>query len=240
MTEDDDLFAGEYVVGCLSRAERDTATARRNTDPSFDAAILAWERVLGPASEAVPPSEVSPGVWPAILAEIRGRRDGRQDRTAVILRLETSLRRWKTTARAAMAIAAVLALWVAGSALLDLRRTDATLVAVLEPADHPPSFVVLADLRARALSINSVAAQAPAGKSFELWIVDPSLDAPKSLGVLGADGAAHATVAALDRDLLGRATYAVTVEPAGGSPSGRPSGTPLYTGHLLRTGFRSP
>ena len=44
-----------------------------------------------------------------------------------------------------------------------------------------------------------VASQAPAGKSYELWIIAPK-QAPKSLGVMR------------------NAVFGVTVEPKGGSP----------------------
>jgi anti-sigma-K factor RskA len=38
-----------------------------------------------------------------------------------------------------------------------------------------------------------------------------------------------------DTDLVNNATYAVTVEQAGGSPDGSPHSAPVYTGKLIET-----
>jgi anti-sigma-K factor RskA len=36
--------------------------------------------------------------------------------------------------------------------------------------------------------------------------------------------------------IVQNATYAVTVEPQGGSPDGKPSGAPVFVGKLIPTG----
>jgi hypothetical protein len=53
MTEEDDIdgLAGEYVLGSLDAAERRLVVARRRTDASLDAAIVTWERRLGPLND---------------------------------------------------------------------------------------------------------------------------------------------------------------------------------------------
>ncbi len=38
-----------------------------------------------------------------------------------------------------------------------------------------------------------------------------------------------------DADLVNKATYAVSLEPEGGSPSGAPTGPVVYTGKLIET-----
>jgi anti-sigma-K factor RskA len=38
-----------------------------------------------------------------------------------------------------------------------------------------------------------------------------------------------------DAGTINAATYAVTVEQAGGSPSGKPTSAPIYTGKLIET-----
>jgi anti-sigma-K factor RskA len=65
-----------------------------------------------------------------------------------------------------------------------------------------------------------------AGRSLELWAV-PTSGAPRSLGVLpGGSG----TVALRGKVLAGADTLAVTIEPAGGSPTGKPTGPIVYAG----------
>ena len=42
-------------------------------------------------------------------------------------------------------------------------------------------------------------------------------------------------LASYDSDVVNAATYAVTVEQAGGSPDGNPHSAPVYTGKLIET-----
>ena len=82
-----------------------------------------------------------------------------------------------------------------------------------------------------------VAATAPPGKSYELWIIDPKLGAPRSLGVIGETARRAAPSSPhYDRAVVEDATYAVTVEPPGGSPNGKPSGPPVFVGKLIPVG----
>ena len=55
--DDIDALAAEYVLGTLSRAERSKADALRARDAAFAAAVLAWERRLGPLADVVTPIE---------------------------------------------------------------------------------------------------------------------------------------------------------------------------------------
>ena len=73
-------------------------------------------------------------------------------------------------------------------------------------------------------------------KSFELWLISDKLPHPRSLGVIGAsDFNASPVLASYDAGLINAATYAVTVEQAGGSPDGVPHSTPVFTGKLIET-----
>jgi anti-sigma-K factor RskA len=65
-------------------------------------------------------------------------------------------------------------------------------------------------------------------RALELWAVPTDGTGPRSLGVLptGAGG----TVALRGKVLAGVDTLAVSVEPPGGSPTGRPTGPIVYAG----------
>jgi anti-sigma-K factor RskA len=92
------------------------------------------------------------------------------------------------------------------------------------------------DAATRNFTVRKVGATPEAGKSFELWLISDKLPKPRSLGVIGAgDFTARPVLSSYDTDLVNNATYAVTVEQAGGSPDGNPHSTPVYTGKLIET-----
>lgn len=238
VSEDDDLLAGEYVLGTLDPATHGEASARRVADADFAAAVAAWEERLLPIEEHFAGIEPPSGLWPAVLTRVReAGHPASVTYHAAVIGLERRLRGWRRTAQAAMAIAALLALWVG---VLSLVRTpgdpQGSLVAVLQPANQSPAFLLQADLRTRELSVSSVAPSLAPNRSFELWLIDPAIGQPKSLGLLGAFNGSRPALPDLPADLLARATYAVTVEPSGGSPTGQPTSAPIYLGHLTRIG----
>jgi hypothetical protein len=72
MAEEDDIdgLAGEYVLGSLDAAERRQVDARRRTDASLAAAIVAWEQRLGPMNvrgqDVTPPEHLLEGIFSRI------------------------------------------------------------------------------------------------------------------------------------------------------------------------------
>jgi len=65
-------------------------------------------------------------------------------------------------------------------------------------------------------------------RSLELWAVPRDGTSPRSLGVLPSGSGA--TVALRGKVLAGVDTLAVSVEPQGGSPTGKPTGPIVYAG----------
>ena len=107
-------------------------------------------------------------------------------------------------------------------------------------ADGPsgaPAFILTVDGATRNFTVRKVgAAPADPGKSFELWLISDRLPKPRSLGVIGGgDFTARPVLASYDADIIGNATYAVTVEQAGGSPDGAPHSSPVFIGKLIET-----
>ncbi len=232
MTPEDDFAAAEFALGTLSPGERAALAARRLREPDLDTAIHAWEESLAPLAEAVPAVEPAVNHLPAIEARIRAGSPPvavPADGAAVALR--RSLARWRAAAIAASCVAALLAV---GFGLREATRAapPREYVAILQKDANSPAFEVTVNLDREELTVYPVAAHAPPGKSYELWITEASLGAPRPLGVIGEGGRA-ANLTAYDRAVVEKATYAVTLEPPGGSPDGRPSGSPVFSGKLI-------
>jgi anti-sigma-K factor RskA len=173
-----------------------------------------------------------------------------------VVHLSRRLGRWRGLAAAASALAATLALFVAAWEFapnmlpLKLRppereiirtvtvevpaKESPRLVAVLQKDAGGPAFLITVDTAQRTLTMRRVAAQPEPGKSYELWLVSDKFPAPRSLGVAeSGEFTQRALQASYDPDTVNNATYAVSLEPEGGSPTGAPTGPVLFTGKLV-------
>jgi len=176
-----------------------------------------------------------------------------------VIQLSGRLRRWRNVASIATALAAaliaMLAMQVYAPDLLPngLRpkpriqtvevktpappaTPSAQYVALLQHDGGSPAFILTVDAATRNFTVRKVGADAEPGKSFELWLISDKLPQPRSLGVIGGgDFTARPVLASYDQSIINAATYAVTVEQAGGSPDGKPHSAPVYTGKLIET-----
>jgi anti-sigma-K factor RskA len=162
-------------------------------------------------------------------------------------------RRWRSLAQLTTALAACLAAFVAVQAyrpdLLPERlrpqpKTEyvqvpapqvAQFVAVLQRDGGSPAFIMTIDTDSKEFTVRRAGPDAPAGRSYELWMVSDRFPQPRSLGVIGATDFTTKPVSTFDKDTIHSAIYAVTVEPEGGSPTGSPTSAPIYAGKLIET-----
>jgi len=234
LSPDDDLAAAEYALGTLDPAERATIAARRLREPDLDAAIRDWEIRLAPLAETIPGATPPQDFLPAIEARIAANAAAPGD--GIVASLNRRLSRWRMGAVGASTIAAALAV---GLIVTETIRPPAPheFVAVLQKSPDSPAFMVSVNIDTRELVVRPVAATAPVGKSYELWIIHDKLGAPRSLGVIDAGAiVSNPKLKPYDQATVEGATYAVTVEPEGGSPNGQPSGPPVFVGKLIPVG----
>jgi anti-sigma-K factor RskA len=113
---------------------------------------------------------------------------------------------------------------------------QAQYVALLQTDASSPAFILTVDAATKNFTVRKVGATEQPGKSYELWIVSDKLQRPRSLGVIGSnDFTTRAALSAYDPATVNDATYAVTVEPEGGSPTGQATGPIVFTGKLIET-----
>src|SRR6266850_2323827 len=111
---------------------------------------------------------------------------------------------------------------------------SAQYVAVLQKDGGSPAFILTIDGATKNFTVRKVGAAPEPGKSFELWLISDKLQRPRSLGVIGGgDFTARPVLSSYDNDTINTATYAVTVDQAGGSPDGNPHSAPVFTGKLI-------
>ena len=238
MTElaDMDGLAAEYVLGTLDAAERNSVSARRQRERDLDAAIVAWEHRLAPLVHAVPslapPAELLTQIEARLGPQATTSASGAV-RMAIIDpdAMEKRLRRWRNSALAASAIAASL---MVGLVWRETTRSSLAqnYVAVFQKDDAAPSFVLSVDLASRTLSVRRVAAEVPDGKTYQLWIASDQLGkGPQSLGLVEGNDV-RAAISKIDPAIVQGALFGVSLEPAGGSPTGKPTG-PVFHARLI-------
>lgn len=227
--EDREELAAEYVLGTLDRAERDGVEQALRGDSELASLVAGWERRLIPLALALEPVTVPPYLRGKVMAAISGR-----DGVSNVAALHARANRWRRAAIAAWAIAAALAgvTLVRPPELVEGSRY----VAVLQSEGPGPAFIASVDLARGMISVRPVSATTPAGKSYELWALGAGRDKPQSLGVIAADFRIPAeALGTVDSAALGETTFAVSLEPEGGSPTGQPTGPVMFTGKLVAT-----
>jgi anti-sigma-K factor RskA len=142
-----------------------------------------------------------------------------------VVSLRRSVRRWRFASLAAAAAAVVLAVFVA---VERSRPVQTEYVAMLTPDGGAPAFVLTVDTASNTLSIRRVVEEAPVtGRSYELWAVEPGQQAV-SLGVVDTVNYSRDLPYAPDG-----LVFAISDEPAGGSPTGVATGPIVYSGPLV-------
>ena len=239
VNEDREALAAEYALGTLDADERARVELMLETDPPFATLVHAWEKKLGELHHTIDPVEPPAHVWRGIVARLDGEPVA-QGGGAQVIDLTKRLRRWRSAAIMSGAIAASLMMFVAlketaPHLLPGPLRPAERFVALLQENNGAPGFVMTVDLRSKSFSVRKVGSEPPAGRSYQMWFVHPTFaGGPRSLGVF-TDRVPDisATLAQYPADIVNNATYAVSIEPLGGSPTGSPTGPVPFHGKLI-------
>ena len=246
MTDDDftpeqerDLLAAEQALGVLDGGEAARARRMEADDPAFAAAVARWRGRLAPLAEETEPVEPPAGVMAVVERRIGAAGDG-----ANVVQLRRKLAAWRGLAGAAGVLAAALALIVmvrpvglieqppAGQVQVQERGA---LVATMAGDSGPARLVATFDPMSRNLVVAAAAGISAGSKeTHELWMI-PKGGTPKSMGVMPADKPMYAVLAPeRAAEFTEGVMLAVSIEPAGGSPSGLPTGPVIASGALVR------
>lgn len=226
-----EALAMDYALGALERGDRLAVMLRLPGDPALAEAVARWQAVLAPLDEETLPVDPPPAVWDMIAAETVALPP--RPVAAVVAPPPGWWYRanvWRGIAGGAVALAAGLAV------LLIASPTSSPPVAPQPDAAQSPALVaVLADAGGRPLARLALAGgelrfapvtAADDGRVAELWAIDGT-SPPRSLGVIDP-----ARAAVQGAGLKAGVTLAISLEPAGGSPTGAPTGPVIATGVL--------
>lgn len=241
MTETEkEALAAEFALGLLDTAQTARCEALAVEDADFAARVEAWRRNLIEIDMAAIPEPPPDALWHRIEAGMAGAAAAPSPRarakttTNWLSGLWSYLPAWRAAGLAAMAACLVLAIALTVQ-IRSIARTP-VLVAVMMSDQSRPLALVNTFRDGRAELVPLEALSAPAGKSLQVWTLWDRARGPVSVGLLEAMRSMKLTVDGLPAPIPDQ-LFEVTLEPAGGSPTGRPTGPILMKGNASRTEF---
>jgi anti-sigma-K factor RskA len=235
--EDPDVAAAELALGLLEGDERAMALRRVLAEPGFAQQVERWRLRLGQLFDLWPEADAPPGVIDRVEATLDG-----PAASPHITPIRAG-RLWPGIAIASTVIAAGLGMVVllrptppVPAAIPAKKQPVAAaparmLVASIDPSGEGKPVTAIYDPASGGLRLTE-STLADANRSAELWVT-ASDGVPQSLGLLRPNGGTTLIVSDDDRARLAAgATLAVSLEPVGGSPTGRPTGPIVAIGAL--------
>jgi len=217
-----DALCGEYLVGTMRGAARRRFERALAQESAVARRLQYWEQVA-----AVNYSErffVAPSaaVWKRIQRDLALRRFSPPWYSRIEL--------WRIWAVSASLALILMLAWPYLN-----RPAPVTYLTVAVMQGKAPDAQVTVELSGDRRTLRLRPARpvlASASQSFELWLIPAGGAAPQSLGVLGALDSEIRLSPELGIRLAPGAKLAVSVEPAGGSPTGGPTGPVIVIGDV--------
>jgi anti-sigma-K factor RskA len=237
----------------LSTVEHKAFEASIESDAATREDVLFWERTFGSLNASVSPQAPPDDMWERIEAGLSDTSKladtsvgHRTDSSAMAAKaandniadkLRRSLKRWRMMAIVASLATIALAAFIVNGPTNPFmsppwQGADSIVsqdyIAVVNANGDQPSLVINIESNTGTVTARSIGVAKPEGKSLELWYV-PDGQKAVSVGLVGEGGFDLKDIEATDGDLL-----AISVEPAGGSPTGAATGPVIYTGKLIK------
>lgn len=223
-----DALADDYVLGLMEPMEETAFEARMAREPGVARAVAqARDRLLPldlSAPEAALPPDFARRVHAAIAAEPLSAAEPQPAAVTQAANLPGAPFR-----RGALALAASVGL-LAGAVLGWQRPDPAPVVIAVLMDDQGVPQAVVEDYGNDTAEVRFLADIAvPADRTMQVWTLPSAEMGPVSLGVLPGVTATRLEGPPLPRP-AGQQLYEITLEPLGGSPTGRPTGPILGKG----------
>jgi anti-sigma-K factor RskA len=227
----DDLRYAEYVLGVLDADARAAVAHEVTTNDEAAIAAALWQRRLIPLAGNIEEVAPAPQVWARIVDALERDAKARPE-SPKGLREGLRLWQWLGIGAGALAASLLVALLLPGRAPTPEGKLG-YMVSTMQQDNGVTGWTATMDLQhARMVVVPASPAALAQGRAPELWLI-PAGQEPISVGVIAA---AKPTTIALDPVMLARlgptAALAVTAEPIGGSPSGRPTGPVIAKGAI--------
>ena len=224
---EDLLLAGEYVLGVLDGGERDAFERRLPRESSLRAHVAFWQDRFADLDSGIMPKDVPAALWPKIEAQLGGRQLAGGAGESFAERLWSSLGFWRGASFAGAVASLLLAISV--GLLVGRATPQPQIVAVMLTPDGVPGMIaeVFHDGRISVIPIHDF--PVPKGHTLQVWTLPDPKTGPVSVGLI--ERTRHALFHRSDLPGAQQQLYEITLEPEGGSPTGKPTGPIIVKGH---------
>ncbi|AMN40103.1 anti-sigma factor [Rhodoplanes sp. Z2-YC6860] len=227
ITADDKASAGEYVLGVLEGEAQTAAEQRIASDAEFAREVEAWRTRFAAFDDTAEKQSAGEALWRNIESGVSGSAASEPASPSPWSRFWNSLPAMRAAALGTSFAALLLAVGL-GFALRTAYQQP-TLIAVLVDGNRTGAVVqAFADGRVVLMPLTDISV--PSGRAIEVWTLPSRERGPVSVGLM--DRARSLTLSLKDLpapkpDQL----FEMTLEPATGSPTGRPTGPILFKGN---------
>lgn len=228
MDEKDEFtaLAAEYALGLLTPAEADAFEEIMATDPELRETYALWAEDFASITEGIEPVEPPATVLAAITEQLFP--DAEKPKQSLL-------------ARFGLLPAIVGGLVAAGAVLFVVDQVVMSpdvpapwvYVAAIEAADGSLNVQAACDPKTRILTLERVAGAATEGRSLQAWLLAEGAE-PVPLTVLAEAGVTTFVMPEALMEALWKGEIAISDEPAGGSPTGQPTGDILAVGSVVK------
>lgn len=234
---DDDpaLRYAEYVLGVLDAHARADVERELVSSETAITTVELWRRRLLPLAAEIAPREPPAHVWLRIRSALQLDAPEREQPRVGRPGISESLRFWQrlSLATSALAAACIVAL------LLIARHPAPTvpyLASTLAQTNGRIGWTATMDIaNARLIVVPAAPQSFTTGRAPELWLIAKD-EKPVALGIISASRPVTLPLGPALRSRVGpTAVLAVSVEPAGGSPTGQPTGPVIAKGAIAST-----
>lgn len=227
-------LAIDHALGLAEGAARERAERLEATDAVFRALVADWRRHLGAIDDTAPERAVPASGWEMLNAALDQPQPVRRVSAAETTssqgwaaRLWGNLGFWRPAAMAAAFASVVLGIGLVRSVTEGPDRP--VYVAVLQTGEGKAAAVVsaYADGTVNLVPLEQIGV--PEGRILEVWTLQSREQGPVSIGRMDRARTLKLDLTRLRRPDAGH-LFEITVEPPGGSPTGRPTGPILMKG----------
>lgn len=231
------VLAGEYVLGTLTGEELRRLEQQLVRDPVLQAAVAEWEERLHPLTALAQPLAPAARLWPRVERSLDA-----LTHTPTVAKPTLWWQRlplWQGLTAASLAMSLLLATVMVSRPSAEPSDIEPSYIApsyivvLVAPEERTPGWLVQAHAANEVQLIPLAAIAVPADQVLEFWTKGDDWSRPVSLGLVAPGQSLRVGLDALP-PLAPNQLFELTLEQAGGSATGLPTGPIQFIGRAVK------